>query len=143
MPTKAFEQAINFYQVPGQPVSLPLVTVDLLQPTGNRISLPLLFDTGASFMTLRHDLYPILGLTSWDSGEPVSVSTAGGAAPVTGYKYQATIEFLGVILDCPILLQQLPPNPLYMGLFGREQIFDRFGFGFWESTQELLITTRP
>jgi hypothetical protein len=143
MPTKAFEHAISFYQVPGQPVSFPLVTVNLLQPSGNRVSLPLLFDTGASSMVLRHDLYPILGLTSWDSGEPVSVDTAGGVAPVTAYKYQATIEFLGVTVDCPILLQQLPPNPLWMGLFGREQIFNRFGFGFWESSQELFITTTP
>jgi len=143
MPTKAFEQAIGFYQIPGQSISLPLVSVNLLQPDGNRVTLPLLFDTGASFLTLRNDLYPILGLTSWDSGEPVPVNTAGSAAPVTAYKYQTTIEFLGVIVDCPVLLQQLPHNPLWMGLFGREQIFNRFGFGFWESSQELLITATP
>jgi hypothetical protein len=143
MLTKAFERAISFYQVPGKPVSFPLVTVNLLQPNGNRISLPLLFDTGASSIVLRDDLYPLLGLTSWDCGEPVSVDTAGSAAPVTAYKYQATVEFLGVIVDCPILLNQLPRNPLWMGLFGREQIFNRFGFGFWESSQELLITTMP
>lgn len=143
MPTKAFEQAISFYRVPGKSVSFPLVTVNLLQPGGNRISLPLLFDTGASSMVLRHDLYPILGLTSWDCGDPVLVDTAGSVGPVTAYKYQGTIEFLGVIVDCPILLQQLPPNPLWMGLFGRDQIFNRFGFGFWESSQELLITTNP
>jgi len=143
MPTKAFEQSISFYQIPGQSISLPLVSVNLVQPSGSRVSLPLLFDTGASFMTLRHDLYPILGLASWDSGEPVSVNTAGGVAPVTGYKYQVAIEFLGVTLDCPVILQPLPPNPLYMGLFGREQIFDRFGFGFWESSRELFITRTP
>ena len=143
MPTKAFEQAITFYQLPGQPASLPLVTINLLQPSGKRVSLPLIFDTGASFLTLRHDLFPLLGLTSWNSGEPVSLDTAGSTVRVTGYKYQATIEFLGVIVDCPIILQQLPSNPLWMGLFGREQIFSHFGFGFWESTHELYITTTP
>ncbi len=102
-----------------------------------------MFDTGASYLTLREDLYPLLGLTSWDSGQPVSLGTAGGKAPVVGYKYQATIEFLGVVVDCPVILQQLPSNPLYVGLFGREQIFERFGFGFWESSRELLVTTVP
>lgn len=143
MLTKTFQRAIAFYQLPGQPVSFPLVTVELLQSTGTRISLPLLFDTGASSIVLRHDLYPLLGLTSWDSGELVSVATAGGVAPVTAYKYQATIEFLGVIVNCPIILQQLPPNPLWMGLLGREAVFEHFGFGFWESSHELLITTMP
>ena len=143
MTSKTFERAITFYRPPGQPVSLPLLTVNLLQSSGSRISLPLLFDTGASSIVFRHDLYTLWGLPSWDSGEPVLVATAGGVVPVTAYRYQATIEFLGVILNCPVLLQQLPPNPLYVGLFGREAVFEHFGFGFWESTHELLVTTSP
>lgn len=81
MPTsKTFEQTIRFHQF--GPVRVPMVTVTLIQSNGNRISLPLLFDTGASTTTLRHDLYPLLELTSWDEGQQVQALTAGGAQPV-------------------------------------------------------------
>jgi len=142
---KSFEHSVPFRQVPvnGRTIWLPLVTVSLIQADGNRVTLPLLFDTGASKVTLRHDLYPILGVAAWDAGSPIDMNTAGGAAPVTAYEYRATLEFLGKSADCPILLTPLPQNPLYVGLFGREGMFDEFGFGFWESTHELHVTTTP
>jgi len=146
MVTKTFEHLIRFYQVlttSGATVWLPLITVNLIQPNGNRVALPLLFDTGASTTTLRHDLYPLLGLSSWDAGQPLDVSTAGGANPVTAYRYEATLELLGKAIQCPVHLQILPQNPLYMGLFGREQIFEEFGFAFWERTRELHVTLTP
>ena len=146
MPDKAFEHIISFYQVPtdsGSSVWLPLITVYLIQPGGNRVGLPLIFDTGASVTTLRHDLYPLLGVPSWDSGEPERTLTAGGEEPVVAYRYEATLEFLGKAVRCPIHLQVLPRNPLYVGLFGREQIFQEFGFGFWERTHELYATLNP
>jgi hypothetical protein len=37
----------------------------------------------------------------------------------------------------------MPPNPLFHGLLGRETVFNEFGFGFWESTHELFVTTSP
>jgi hypothetical protein len=70
MADKTFEHTIAFYQVTtpnGVVVAFPIVTVTLIQPNGNRVHLPLIFDTGASVTTLRHDLYPLLGLPSWDS----------------------------------------------------------------------------
>lgn len=146
MPDKSFETAIQFFSVPtptGIIVRLPLVTVTLIQPNGTRIDLPLMFDTGASTTTLRHDLYPLLGLTNWDVGQPLQTLTAGSAAPIPCYRYQTTLEFLGKAVTCPIHLQVLPAHPLYVGLFGREGIFDRFGFGFWESTHEIYATTSP
>jgi hypothetical protein len=116
--------------------------VTLVQPNGNRIDLPLIFDTGASVTTLRHDMYHLLGVPSWDSGQPVSTNTAGGV--VTVYQYQATLEFLGKAVTCPVQLNnQLPAHPLWLGLFGRATIFENFGFGFWESTHEILVTTTP
>jgi hypothetical protein len=46
-------------------------------------------------------------------------------------------------VQCPVNLQVLPQNPLYMGLFGRDQIFQEFGFGFWERSHELYVTLNP
>ncbi len=145
MVDKSFEHTIPFHPVPasaGQ-IWLPIVTVNLVQPTGNRVQLPLIFDTGADVTTLRHDLYSFLGLSSWNMGHPVKVNTAGGAAPVTVYRYQATLEFLGKAVTCPIHLAELPHNPLYLGLFGRDQIFREFGFAFWEKDHHLYVTEAP
>jgi len=145
MISKDFERTVRFYEAfdqNGNSVWLPIVGVTLLTPGGRGIGLPLLFDTGASVTTLRADLYPILGLHSWDQGEPVNTNTAGGT--VTAYKYRATLEIFGKVIDCPVhLLQLLPQNPLFCGLLGRDTIFQEFGFGFWESTHELYATTSP
>jgi len=146
MPDKTFEHSVQFYQIQtngAETIWLPLITVNLIQPSGSRIGLPLLFDTGASVTTLRHDLYPLLGVPSWDSGVPIQTLTAGGADPVQAYRYQATLEFLGKVVQCPVNLQVLPQNPLYVGLFGRDQIFQEFGFGFWERSHELYVTLNP
>ena len=40
-------------------------------------------------------------------------------------------------------LIKMPKNPLFMGLLGRDTIFQEFGFGFWERAQELHVTTNP
>jgi len=146
MPDKAFEHTVRFYEIPtntGPTKWLTLISATLIRADGTRVILPLLFDTGASVTTLRHDLFPLLGVPSWNSGEPQAVVTAGGAAPVTAYRYQATLELFGKAVRCPVHLQILPPNPLFVGLFGRDQIFEQFGFGFWERTQELYVTLNP
>jgi hypothetical protein len=143
MPDKSFEYLIPFQQFRSSrgPVWLPLVTVTLLQqPGGQRVDLPLIFDTGASTTTLRHDLFPLLGLADWNVGQAGSAGTAGGQAQF--YRYTATLEFFGRQMSCPVHLMQLPPGP-YMGLFGREQVFHQFGFGFWESTHEIHVTLNP
>lgn len=146
MVNKNFEHTIRFYQaqtVTGETVWLPIITVNLVRPSGSRVALPLLFDTGASTTTLRHDLYPLLGIPSWDSGDLQQTFTAGGANPVQAYRYQTTLELLGKAIQCPVHLQILPQHPLYLGLFGREQIFEEFGFGFWERAHEIYVTLNP
>ena len=146
MRTLSFEHTVRFYDgrtAAGETISFPIVTVGLVQADGTKIGLPLLFDTGASVTTLRHDLYPLLGLPSWDVGELQNVSTAGGENPVEAYRYEVRLEFFGREVQCPIHLQRLPRSPLYLGLFGREQIFEEFGFGFWEGRKELYTTLRP
>ena len=146
MADKAFEHTIPFFTVQTNgagTIRYPLVIVTLIQPGGNRIDLPLLFDTGASVTTRRHGLYPLLGVPSWDSGIAITTNTAGGADPVQGYQYEATLEFLGKVVQCPVNLLVLPLNPYYLGLFGRDQIFREFGFGFWERSHELYVTLNP
>jgi predicted aspartyl protease len=146
MPTKDFEQMIQFYEVqpaPNEPsIWLPLVYVTLITQANSRINLPLLFDTGADFTTLRADLYSLLGLQSWDQGQSVQTGTGGGVTTV--YQYTATIEVFGKIITCPIHLNdQLPFNALFVGLLGRNTVFNEFGFGFWERTHELYVTGNP
>lgn len=146
MVNKSFEHTIQFYQIQtntGDILWIPIVTVFLVQPNGNRLQLPLIFDTGADITTLRHDLYPLLGLTSWDTGERVEIGTAGGPDPVIVYKHRTILEFLGKVIDCDIHLARLPHNPMYVGLLGRAQIFKEFGFGFWESDHALYVTKFP
>jgi len=145
MVSKDFEQKIQFYEARdnnGNPVWFPIVETILLSPSGGRITLPLLFDTGASVTTFRADLYPLLGLSSWDQGTPVDTDTGGGRT--TAYEYRADLEVFGKIFNCPVhLLSALPPHPLFCGLLGRDTIFNEFGFGFWESTHELYVTATP
>lgn len=139
MPDKTFEHTIGFELTR----RLPLIEVNLLRPDGSRVGLSLLFDTGASVTTLRSDLYHLLDVPSWDSGVPQQVATAGGAASVQAYRYQVNLELLGKTVQCPVHLQELPQNPLYSGLLGRDTIFQHFGFGFWESSSELYATLNP
>jgi predicted aspartyl protease len=146
MPTKDFEQMIQFYRVQPDPngpsLWLPLVDVTLITQENSRINLPLLFDTGADFTTLRADLYSLLGLQSWDQGQNVQTGTGGGVTTV--YQYTATIEVFGKIITCPIHLNdRLPLNALFVGLLGRNTVFNEFGFGFWERTHELYVTGNP
>lgn len=143
MPDKSFEHVIQFIQVAGRPTWFPIVTITLVQSTGARLSLPLLFDTGASITTLRADLYPLLEVTSWDAGTPLQLATAGGINLVTTYVHTATFEVFGKAISAPVSLAQLPPNPLFVGLLGRDTIFEQFGFGFWEGSRELFVTGSP
>jgi hypothetical protein len=145
MHTKNFENVIRFFEVQppnGPSIWLPLVDVTLITQASSRISLPLLFDTGASVTTLRADLYPILGLQAWDQGLRLETSTAGGLKTI--YQYTCTLEVFGKVINCPIqLCDGLQNNPLYVGLLGRDTVFNEFGFGFWEGTHELYFTGNP
>jgi len=146
MHTKNFEQLIRFYEAQPDPngpsIWLPLVNVTLITPDNRRRDLSLFFDTGASVTTLRADLYPILGLQSWDQGLSAETDTGGGKRTV--YQYRATLEVFGKVINCPIqLCDGLPYHPLFVGLLGRDTVFNEFGFGFWERTHELYVTGNP
>lgn len=145
MPVKDFEHTIQFYEHQdqnGDSIWLPLVNVILIGPTSSRVSLSLLFDTGASVTTLNKDLYPILGLHSWNQGQIVRTNTASEAG-AAAYRYTTTLELYGKTITCPIHLMSLPHHPLFQGLLGRDTIFNEFGFGFWESTHALHVTEQP
>jgi hypothetical protein len=142
MVSKDFDRTIKFRQIlsNGHIINLPIVEVSFF-PNGIKTNVPLLFDTGASITTLSADLFPILGLQSWNQGVPSNAATASGIATI--YQYQTTIEIFGKSIHCPVCLAQLPHNPLYQGLLGRNTIFDEFGFGFWENARELYVTANP
>lgn len=143
MVSKTFEQVLRFhrFQTPKGSVWLPLITIELIYGEGNRLAIPVIFDTGATTTTLRAEFAPFLGATTWTDGEPVSVATAGGE--ITAYRFIARLEVLGKVLECPVDLQELPWSEWYHGLLGREAVFEHFGFGFWEKDHELLITASP
>jgi len=146
MPTKDFEQAILFREFqpdPNRPsIWLPLVEVTLVSPTYGPNNLLLYLDTGASVTTLKAELYPLIGLQRWDEGHPVQTSTGGGG--VTVYQYTATLQIFGKTIVCPIHLSaSLVTLPPFVGLLGRDTVFEEFGFGFWEGTHELYVTGNP
>lgn len=144
MVSKTFEYTVPFYQIQDQAGTthyLPLLQVSLLTSRGSRVQLSLLFDTGASVTSLTADLYPLLGLTAWDQGQRVEIGTAGGRSEA--YRYDATLEVFGKVIACPIHLIKMDPNPIIQGLFGRDTVFQEFGFGFWEKTRELYLTQAP
>jgi hypothetical protein len=131
MPTKGFERIIPFTEVRGVGW-FPIVEVMFIKSTGQRRPLPLLFDTGATQITLHSDwswLFP--------PGQLQQLNTVGSNSPLDG-----RIEFLGQTIDCNILMASLPKRPWMAGLFGRE-CFTSFGFGFWERTHELYVTLTP
>lgn len=114
----------------------------MVSPDGRRTRLSLLFDTGASVTTLKAELFELIGLQRWDEGQPVQPGTGGGQ--ITVYQYTATIELLGKLITCPVWLNnQFPSNPYFVGVLGRDTVFNEFGFGFWEGTHELYVTGNP
>ena len=142
MHTKNFEHVIPFYLVQALQISYPLLEVILVSPDGRRTRLSLLFDTGANVTTLRAELFELLGLQRWDEGQPVDSGTGGGQ--ITVYQYTTTLELFGKIITCPVWLNaKLPLNPYFVGVLGRDTVFNEFGFGFWERTHELYVTGNP
>jgi hypothetical protein len=142
MHTKNFERVIPFRLVPALQISYPLLEITLVSPDGRRTRLSLLFDTGSSVTTLRAEFFELLGLQRWDEGRPVEPATGGGQ--ITVYEYTATIELFGKVITCPVWLNdRFPSNPYFVGVLGRDTVFNEFGFGYWESTCELYVTENP
>lgn len=144
MISKVFDQRVPFYefQTANGSVWLPLVTIKIMPEQGHPVAIPVMFDTGATSTTLRSDLAPLFGASTWTEGDQVECNTAGGQ--VNMYRFDARLEVLGKRLSCPVYLTDtLPPHPAYQGCLGREGIFEHFGFGFWEKDLQLLVTSHP
>jgi hypothetical protein len=55
-----------------------------------------------------------------------------------------TLQIFGKTIVCPIHLSaSLVTLPPFVGLLGRDTVFEEFGFGFWEGTHELYVTGNP
>jgi hypothetical protein len=108
------------------------------------VTVPMVFDTGASMTTLRHTMYPLVGASDWADGAFTESQTAGDEALADSYQYDdVRVEVFGMEMLIPVNLMKLPPNPIFHGLFGREVAYEHFGFGFWERTRELFVTSSP
>ena len=136
MHVKSFDHIIPFTEAKGEGW-LPIVKVAFILSNGNEYELPLLFDTAAAEITLP----PEFG-EDFPQGEPADANVGGTKEAAKGVVTSGTVEFMGRRMDCRILLLDLPANPLWAGLFGRA-CFSPFGFGFWESTRELYVTSQP
>jgi len=143
MEVKNFERIVNFVEYQsanGDTMYLPLVEITFITSNSNQ-SFSLMFDTGASRIYLRSDLYPLLGINSLDECEQIPVGGIGGSQ--IGYKHTANLEIFGKVFNCPIIFAQIAHHELYHGLLGRDPVFSEFGFGFWEYSKELFITDNP
>jgi hypothetical protein len=136
MHVKSFEHVIPFTQALGEGW-LPIVRVAFISTNGAEYELPLLFDTGASEIVLPHEF-----ANDFPPGEQAQANVGGKKDPAAGIVTNGMVEFMGRRMKCEILLLYFPANPLRAGLFGRG-CFKPFGFGFWESTRELYVTSQP
>ena len=136
--TKTFERTIPFKAVYRHGF-LPLVRVKFLPPNVDPFTLSLVFDTGATQITLRRDYQ------EWfPQGIAVEANVAGSIEAGEGTETMSTVEVFGQTLqNRKILFMDLgEPSPLFAGLFGRD-CFKPFGFGFWESANEFYVTLKP
>lgn len=143
MPVKNFELVLPFqeyYKPDGELIYLPLVKVTITT-TNSSTEHSLMFDTGAEKTILNSNRFPILGLSSWDEGEQVTVGGVGGYQ--IGYQYTFTLKIFEKDIISPIILLEIQDHPLIQGILGRDTIFNEFGFGFWESYKELYVTKNP
>jgi predicted aspartyl protease len=136
MPVKSFEHVISFTQARGEGW-LPIVNVAFISSNGTEYELPLLFDTGATEIVLPPEF-----AEDFPPGTAANANVGGKKDPASGVLTRGTVEFMGQRIECEILLLDLPANPLRAGLFGRG-CFKPFGFGFWESTHQLYVTSQP
>jgi hypothetical protein len=133
--TRTFERTIQFQPVLGHGL-LPLVVVKFFPPQVDPFTLSLIFDTGATQITLRpeyRDWFP--------QGEAAQANLAAKAEEAEGTVTKSTVEVFGrTLFNRTILFLELgKPNPTFAGLFGRD-CFSSFGFGFWESSREIYVT---
>lgn len=136
--SKDFTETIRFTHVVDKSGDAwyPIVEVSLVKPSGQRVPLQLLFDTGASQIILRGDLQ-----RHFTDLQPAWFQTSKGEVEGRLAESQ-TIEFLGVPTTCDIgLIPDFPDRP-FVGLFGRD-CFSSFGFGFWEAKREIYVTLKP
>ena len=145
MVSKTFELTVPFTQGrdpdTGQKYWLPILMVTITGQDGSDIQVPLLFDTGASFTTFKHSMAPMLFGGAWDSGQPRKRAIPSGSADV--YTRQATFELFGKQITCSVDIMKMSDHPLFLGLLGRDQVFDKFGFAIWEGERELYVTLTP
>jgi hypothetical protein len=137
MVDKSFERTIVFEKNKDDGNWYPIVKARFLTRFNNWITLPLLFDTGASIIVLRRD-----HARSFARGPDQELDVVGRKKSRKVRTALGRLDLFGLEGPCAFALDYLPPNSLYQGLLGRAP-FSAFGFGFWESVHELYLTVKP
>ena len=133
-PTKRFEWTIPFTKLDKW---YPLVEVKFLTQSGAWIPIPLIFDSGAE-ATLLLPRYA----NHFPDGEDEPIGVVGSSRISAPVIKDIEVEFLDRRLKCDVIVRPLPCHPFIGGLFGRN-CFKPFGFGFWENSRELYVTSKP
>jgi len=136
MPDKSFERSIPFVEMPGVGW-YPIIQVAFLKPNKHKLTLPLLFDTGAELICLHPDW-------EWAFPSLTDCDFAGIGGTARGKITKGQIELFGEVIDCDIGFgpQGMQIRTWMAGVIGRE-CFKPFGFGFWEGARELYVTLKP
>jgi hypothetical protein len=136
--TKTFERTIPFQAVYRRGF-MPLVSVKFFPNNVDPFTLSLIFDTGATQITLRPDYQEL-----FPQGVAAEANVGGRTEAAKGTETMSTVEAFGLkLLNRKILFVDLgEPNPTFAGLFGRD-CFRSFGFGFWETAREIYVTSKP
>jgi hypothetical protein len=137
MPNKSFEMTIPFSKTP-EGLWEPLLQVIILKPNPNKLTVPLLFDTGSDQILLHPD---------WEFAFPHSLKPhrfGGISGKAQGKNTRGQIELFGQTSNCNIGFgpKEMEPRTWMAGVLGRE-CFRTFGFGFWERDRQIFVTLKP
>jgi len=137
MVTKSFDLIVPYTKDEDTGLWYPIVEARFLGLGTRWYRLPMLLDTGATEIVLRPDYQPL-----FPPGVEERVNAVGDKHPRKGILTRSRIEFFGLEGDCEIIFTDIPSNPLFAGLLGRN-CFLQFGFGFWEKSKELYVSLNP
>ncbi len=135
--SKSFDLTIPFTEDANTGICYPIIEASFSGLGERWYTLPLLLDTGSTDIVLRPAYQPL-----FPPGVEETVNTVGDRAPRRGTVTKSRIELLGLAGNCEIVFIDIPPNPLFAGLLGRN-CFQPFGFGFWEKSRELHVSLSP
>lgn len=99
----------------------PAARTTILAPNGERLTLMLLLDSGATISALPKSDAAALGI-NLTVGTPINLVGAG-REPIRGWRHDLTLQIGDERISVPVALLDVDESPRVLG---REGIFDRF-----------------